>query len=108
MGTIIGGRYSDIIVRKYISKRGGVRLPQDRLNSGMWAFFAVVPVASLLFGWGLECVPKDQDTAPWLALPIITSFFVAAGLLAAFASLNTYCAGKSILLLHVLMLSMNE
>lgn len=75
-----------------MAKRGE-RLPQDRLNAGMFAFWVVIPFFMLLQGWGLEC--DDCSTAMGgLALPVVTSFCTAAGLLAAFASLNTYCAGK--------------
>lgn len=97
LGTLVGGRYSDRTVKKYISKRDGLRLPQDRLNSGMWSFFLVVPVASLVYGWGMG--GKDGSMG-WLALPIIAAFFIAAGLLAAFASLNTFCAGMSFPLIN--------
>lgn len=79
-------------VRKWIVKRGE-RLAQDRLNSGMIGFFLLIPVAVLIYGWGLQCGSCSTETAG-LALPIITTFFAAVGLLAAFASLNTYCAGK--------------
>ena len=92
LGTILGGKYSDITVRKWIGKRNGIRLPQDRLNSGMIAFFLIIPAASLIFGWDLE---SRQPSLGRLAVPIVTAFFVAAGLLAAFASLNTYAAGES-------------
>ncbi|KAH8629869.1 hypothetical protein IG631_14446 [Alternaria alternata] len=88
LGTIVGGRYSDMTVRRYIKTRGE-RLPQDRLNAGMLSFFLVIPTASLVYGWGLQYGPTSRAA---LALPIVTSFFTAAGLLAAFASLNTYCA----------------
>ncbi|KAL1794621.1 hypothetical protein ACET3X_006437 [Alternaria dauci] len=88
LGTIVGGRYSDMTVRRYIKIRGE-RLPQDRLNAGMISFFLVIPTASLTYGWGLQYGPTSRAA---LALPIVTSFFTAAGLLAAFASLNTYCA----------------
>jgi hypothetical protein len=73
-----------------------MRLPQDRLHSGMIAFFVVIPVASLIYGWGMECGPGGDGKCPIgrLAVPVIFAFFTAAGLLAAFASLNTYCAGK--------------
>ena len=94
LGTLVGGRYSDRTVKQWIVRRDGTRLPQDRLNSGMWSFFLVVPAASLTYGWSLDA--KD-DSVAWLALPIVSAFFVAAGLLAAFASLNTYCAGRSLL-----------
>lgn len=49
----------------------------------------VIPTASLAYGWGLQYGPTTRAA---LALPIVTSFCIAAGLLAAFASLNTYCA----------------
>ncbi|KAF9633492.1 hypothetical protein BFW01_g4386 [Lasiodiplodia theobromae] len=85
-GTMIGGRFSDHTVRKWIRRRDGVRVPQDRLNAGMVSFFFVVPAASLIYGW---CLQFEKGGLP---LPIVLAFFTAAGLLAAFASLNTYCA----------------
>ena len=98
-GTVIGGRYSDMTVRKWIAKRGE-RLPQDRLRSGMVAFLFIIPVASLVYGWGLQSnsLPTSKGG---LALPIVTTFFTAMGLLTAFASLNTYCAGKFLVELKV-------
>lgn len=88
LGTIIGGRYADVTVRKWIDRRG-VRLPQDRLRSGMVAYFFIVPAASLIYGW---CLNEKVGGIP---LAAIMAFFVAAGLLIAFAGLNTYCAGES-------------
>lgn len=90
---MVGGWLSDKTVLKYKAIRGE-RLPQDRLNAGMFAFWAVIPFFVLLQGWGLQC---DNCTAAvgGLSLPIITSFCAGAGILAAFASLNTYCAGQS-------------
>ena len=32
IGTLVGGRYSDWTVKRWIIKREGTRLPQDRLN----------------------------------------------------------------------------
>jgi MFS family permease len=86
IGTILGGRFSDMTVRKWIAIRGGLRMPQDRLNSGMVAFFLIIPATSLIYGWGL------QYEVGGLALPIITAFFCGVGLMLAFTSLNTYCA----------------
>jgi hypothetical protein len=95
IGTVLGGRYSDMMVSKWIVKRGGVRLPQDRLRSGMVAFFLIIPTASLVYGWGLQYI--DFMKLPGgLAFPMVFAFFTAAGILAAFASLNTYCAGQPI------------
>ena len=72
----------------------GERLPHDRLNAGMFAFWAVIPFFVLLQGWGLECDSCSMGVGG-LSLPIITSFFAGAGIHAAFASLDIYCAGES-------------
>lgn len=87
LGTLVGGRFSDHTVRQWIKRRDGLRLPQDRLRSGFASWFLVIPAASLIFGWGIE------KHVGGLALPIVTAFFSAAGILAAFAGLNTNCAG---------------
>ncbi|KAF3039495.1 hypothetical protein E8E12_002806 [Didymella heteroderae] len=89
-GTVVGGWFSDKTVQKWIVIRGE-RLPQDRLNAGIFSFFVVIPFFMLLQGWGLQCDDCSKAIGG-LALPIATSFCTAAGLLAAFASLNTYCA----------------
>ncbi|QIX00409.1 hypothetical protein AMS68_005926 [Peltaster fructicola] len=86
VGTLIGGRLSDHTVRSWIKQRAGLRLPQDRLRSGFVSWFLIIPAASLIFGWGVD------KQVGGLALPIVTAFFSAAGILSAFAGLNTYCA----------------
>jgi MFS family permease len=85
-GTIIGGRFSDRTVRKWISKRNGLRLPQDRLRSGFISLFFVLPASSLIYGWCLD------QRAGGLPLAVVFSFIIAGSVLAAFAGLNTYCA----------------
>lgn len=90
IGSILGGKLSDRTVRKYIVKRNGVRLPQDRLNSGLMSLFLVLPIAALLYGWTL------QAEVGGLALPIITAFTGGMGLMGGFNGLNTYTAGKII------------
>ena len=85
-GTLIGGRFSDRTVRKWIKKRNGLRLPQGRLRSGFVSLFIVLPGTSLIYGWCL-----DQKVGG-LALPTTFAFFIALSVLAAFAGLNTYCA----------------
>ncbi|KZF23239.1 synaptic vesicle transporter [Xylona heveae TC161] len=85
-GVLIGGRWADMTVKRYIVKREGTRLPQDRLNSGVLAFFFMVPAATLVFGWSLQYVVGG------LPVPTIAMFFSGMGLMFAFSSLNTYCA----------------
>ncbi|THY60171.1 MFS general substrate transporter [Aureobasidium pullulans] len=86
LGSIAGGRFSDMTMAKKIMQRGGKRVPQDRLNSGLIAFFLIIPASQLIYGW---CLQYDVGG---LALAIVAAFFTGAGLMAAFSSLNTYCA----------------
>ncbi|KUI67747.1 hypothetical protein VM1G_11467 [Cytospora mali] len=86
LGTIGGGRWADLNVRRYIVKRRGKRIPEDRLHSGLVAFFFLMPCGALIYSWCLEYVVGG------LALAIVSVFFSCLGLMIAFSSLNTYAA----------------
>ncbi|KAL4896219.1 putative MFS transporter [Aspergillus ambiguus] len=86
IGSIVGGRLSDRTVRRYIARRDGLRLPQDRLNSGLATLFGVLPIAALIYGWTL------QEEKGGMVVPIISAFFGGWGLMGSFNSLNTYAA----------------
>ncbi|KAJ5823010.1 hypothetical protein N7447_005350 [Penicillium robsamsonii] len=86
IGSVVGGRLSDHAVKKWILKRNGVRLPQDRLNSGLATLFGVLPIATLIYCWTL------QEEVGGMVVPIIAAFFAGVGLLGAFNGLNTYSA----------------
>lgn len=90
-GSVIGGVISDETVKSWIARRDNVRLPQDRLRSSLASFFIIVPGASLVLGWTMQYA-ELQELSGGIALPIVMAFFIAFGLLAAFTSLNTYCA----------------
>ncbi len=49
--TIAGGRLSDNTVKPCIWRRNGVRLPEDRLQSGVVVFSVLVPTAYLPNLW---------------------------------------------------------
>lgn len=83
---MLGGKWSDITMLKRTKKRGE-RLPQDRLHSGMAAFFLIMPAGNLIYGWCLE-----YDVGG-IGLAVVAAFFTGFGLMAAFSSLNTYCGG---------------
>jgi MFS family permease len=89
VGSIVGGQLSDRTVKKYIIKRDGVRLPKDRLNSGLFGCFIVLPVSMLLYAWCL------QEKVGGLALPIVAAFWIGVGLMGTFNALNTYTAEVS-------------
>lgn len=88
IGSVMGGRLSDRAVKKWIKKRNGVRLPQDRLNSGLVTLFVVLPASILIYSWTL------QEEVGGMAVPIISAFTAGVGLLGTFNGLNTYSAGK--------------
>ncbi|KAL7623206.1 hypothetical protein AAE478_006887 [Parahypoxylon ruwenzoriense] len=84
MGTFIGGRYADFIVKKYIKKRG-VRIPEDRMYSALPFMGIVIPGCVLIYGW---CVENDVGGIP---LTVIVLFLQGVAQLFCFPSLNTYC-----------------
>ena len=88
IGSIAGGKLSDRTVRRYIQKRDGVRIPQDRLNSGLITLFGVLPVSTLIYGWSL------QEKVGGMPVPIIFAALAGAGLMGSFNGLNTYTAGR--------------
>ena len=84
VGTFIGGRFADYIVKKWIRKRGK-RVPEDRLRS-CWAFVAIViPGCMLIYGWSVD------QAVGGVPLPVIAMFAQGIAQLFCFASLNTYC-----------------
>lgn len=92
IGSTLGGKLSDQIVKVYIRKRNGLRLPEDRLNSSLPAILVVLPFGTLLYGWSVK------NEVGGMALPIVASFIQGVGLMASFSGLNTYAAGKLSLL----------
>ncbi|KAE8355920.1 major facilitator superfamily domain-containing protein [Aspergillus coremiiformis] len=85
VGSIVGGRFSDHTVKKYIIRRG-FRLPQDRLNSGLITLFVLLPASVLTYGWTL------QEQKGGMGVPILAAFFGGWGLMGSLNCLNTYVA----------------
>lgn len=85
VGTLIGGRYADYVVKSWIAKRGGVRVPEDRLRSALPFMGVIIPACLLVYGWGVE---KEAGGIP---LAVITLFIQGVAQLFCFPSLNTYC-----------------
>jgi MFS family permease len=88
LGSIVGGSLSDRSVRRYKKKRGGVRLPEDRLNGSLLMILIILPVSTILYGWSVE---KEFGG---LGLPIAGSFIQGFALMGSFSGLNTYAAGE--------------
>ena len=85
VGTFFGGRYVDHVVKKWIRKRGGKRVPEDRLRSCLPALGIVIPACMLIYGWSIE---RKVGGIP---LPVIAMFVQGVAQLFCFPSLNTYC-----------------
>lgn len=84
-GTFIGGRYADRTVKRYIAKRNGNRIPEDRLRSCLVCLGVIIPACMLIYGWSIE---KRVGGIP---LPVICMFLQGVAQLICFPSLNTYC-----------------
>lgn len=84
-GTFFGGRWADHIVKKYIRKRDGKRIPEDRLNSCLIALGVVIPACMLIYGWTIEF------RVGGIPVPVICMFIQGVAQLFCFPSLNTYC-----------------
>lgn len=85
LGTFFGGRYADYITIKWIGKRDGVRVPEDRLRSALPFLGILTPACMLLYGWSIEA------RFGGIALPVIMMFCQGVAQLLCFPSLNTYC-----------------
>lgn len=81
----MGGRWADHIVKKWIRKRGGVRVPEDRLKSCLVFLGIVIPGCMLVYGWTVE---KAVGGIP---VPVLAMFLQGVAQLFCFPSLNTYC-----------------
>jgi hypothetical protein len=84
LGTFMGGRWADHIVKKWIRKRGR-RVPEDRLKSCLVFLGAIIPGCILVYGWTVE---KAVGGIP---VPVLAMFLQGVAQLFCFPSLNTYC-----------------
>lgn len=84
-GTLLGGRWADFVVKRWIRKRNGVRVPEDRLKSCVFFISVVIPGCMLVYGWSVD---KAVGGIP---LPVLAMFLQGVGQLFCFPSLNTYC-----------------
>ena len=84
LGTFVGGRYADRMVKKWIEKKGR-RVAEDRLRSSLPFIGGVIPVCILVYGWTVE---KAVGGIP---VPVLALFIQGVAQLCCFPSFNTYC-----------------
>ena len=85
IGTLGGGRWADHVVKKWIRKRNGERIPEDRLRSSLPFLGCIIPGCILIYGWSVD---KKVGRIP---LPVIVLFIQGVAQLFAFPSINAYC-----------------
>ncbi|OWB72698.1 hypothetical protein B5S31_g2417 [[Candida] boidinii] len=85
IGSLVGGTYSDYILRKLKERRNGISRPEDRLVAPFIALFLILPVTMLIYGWSLE------KKAGGMALPMVCLFIVGFAQAIAFPGINAYC-----------------
>ncbi|RFU79161.1 mfs transporter [Trichoderma arundinaceum] len=85
LGTFMGGRWADSTVKKWIKKRNGVRIPEDRLRSAVPFMCILMPSCILVYGWAVD------QAVGGIPVPVIMLFLQGIGQLFCFPSLNTYC-----------------
>ncbi|KAF4121063.1 Major Facilitator Superfamily [Geosmithia morbida] len=85
LGTFGGGRWADRTVKEWIRRRGGRRVPEDRIRSAVPFIGLLMPACVLVYGWTVEM------RAGGIPVPVIAMFAQGVGQLFCFPSLNTYC-----------------
>ncbi|GKZ34471.1 hypothetical protein AbraIFM66950_004746 [Aspergillus brasiliensis] len=83
-GTFFGGRWADLVARKYTRIRNGRRIPEDRLRSCVSFILIAIPACILVYGWSVD---KEVGGIP---LPVIAMFLQGVATMFCFPSLNTY------------------
>lgn len=85
VGTLGGGRWADYVVKRWMVKRDGQRVAEDRLRSCIGFLGVVLPASMLVYGWSVD------KAVGGMALPIVFMFVQGVAQSFCFPSLNTYC-----------------
>lgn len=85
VGTLFGGRWADHVVKRWIRKRDGVRVSEDRLKSCLPFICVVIPGFILIYGWTV------QKAVGGIPVAVLAMFLQGVAQLFCFPSLNTYC-----------------
>ena len=83
-GAFVGGRWADLVARKYARIRSGQRVPEDRLRSCVPFICIATPACVLVYGWTV-----DREVGG-VSVPVISMFLQGVATMFCFPSLNTY------------------
>lgn len=84
LGTLLGGRWADYTVKRWIIRRGGERVSEDRLRSCVGFVGVVLPTSMLVYGWSVD------RAVGGIALPVVFMFVQGVAQSFCFPSLNSY------------------
>lgn len=84
LGTLLGGRWADYIVKRWIVRRGGERVAEDRLRSCVGFVGLILPASMLVYGWSVD------KAVGGIALPVVFMFVQGVAQSFCFPSLNSY------------------
>lgn len=85
VGALGGGRWADYFVKRWIVKRGGTRVVEDRLRACLAFLGLVVPGSMLVYGWSVD------RAVGGVGLPVVCMFAQGVAQSFCFPSLNAYC-----------------
>ncbi|GEM11038.1 MFS transporter [Rhodotorula toruloides] len=81
------GRYADWTLKRWLKRRGGVYVPEDRLYAALLGGGFILPCSVLALGWVL-----DKGTGKvGLAFAVVLLFIDGIGLMCVLTPSNTYC-----------------
>jgi len=83
LGSVLGGRWSDHILKKEAARNGGVEVPETRIGLNCWVGCSVLPLGVLLYGW-------TTDKGVFWFVPMIGTFIFGLSLMIVFATSTTY------------------
>lgn len=86
VGSRISGFVSDATVKRWIAKRNGKWVPEDRLNASLISGGIITPVVTLAVGFTMQY----WTTAAGLAVSLVFLFLSGVGLMGILAVCNTY------------------
>lgn len=84
VGTLGGGKWADFIQKRWIRKRGGERVAEDRLRSCLEFMGLVIPASMLIYGWSVD------RAVGGIVLPVVFMFVQGVAQSFCFPCLNTY------------------
>ncbi|KAJ9666119.1 hypothetical protein H2201_003797 [Coniosporium apollinis] len=85
LGMQFGGKVADWMVKTWIMKRGGERIPGDRLITCVPFIGLMIPVCMFVYGWSVE------REVGGMAVPVVVMFVQGVAQLFCFPALNSYC-----------------